>query len=141
MDISKYLENLNELENEVKSIRRIINDSRTIIDQVNSYEDALIVLNIKSLVKEGNSKDLNAYIKLKVIVKALNEGWVTEYTSYGGNSKWYPDFRFNGNRFEFSSIWCDSNFSSSGAHLSCKTREIAEHLGKNFLDIWNDFLL
>ena len=62
-----------------------------ITDKVNSFEDACQVLNIdKDKVFDSNLDSANdiAFKKLKVIVKALNEGWYPNWENQNENKYW-----------------------------------------------------
>lgn len=67
-------------------------DKRPIQERVRSYEDALAVLGEDAFpfdkVCPDMTKDEIAYIKLKTIVRSLNEGWVPELKE--GEYRYYP---------------------------------------------------
>ena len=101
MNKKDALKKLNSLENELKEMRSIIDASKTIFEKVKTYDDALTVLNIKNPITFNNTKDEIAYIKLKIIARALNEGWKPTFGNYSGEHKYYCRFRFNGNCTRF----------------------------------------
>ena len=111
-------------------------------------------------------KDIFAYAKLRIIAEALNEGW--EPTFDKDECRYYPwfyiytkdeydklddrykkycnivsDFIGNKNSRVYSvyvsnvSSLSDTNI---GSHLAFKTRELADYCGKQFIDIWAEFL-
>ena len=143
MNRKEALLKLNSLEDEVKVLRNIIDSSKNIFDKVKSYEDALVVLNIKNPITFNNTKDEIAYIKLKIIARALNEGWKPKFGNYSGEHKYYCRFRFNGNctRFHYEGVSCDSGHSSVTNHLAFRNKETADYAGKKFISIWNDYLM
>lgn len=117
-----------------------------------------------------NDYDLVAYLQLRIITAALNEGWEPQFTE--DEYRWYPWFYFynnkeiedmsdeqraelcrcvgrsyhNANAFGGLSYACaDSAFSSSasssGARLAFKTEELAKYAGKQFIEIYRDFII
>lgn len=113
-------------------------------------------------------KDIIAYAKLRIIAEALNEGWKPKFD--GNECRYYPWFyiytkkeyeeldeyekkecrvvgRSNSNAVAgggvvFVGVGGASSYSDAGygSRLSFKTREIAEYFGKQFIDIWAEFL-
>ena len=101
------------------------------------------------------TQDLIAYIKLRIISAALNEGWEPQYTE--NESRWFPWFHRlseNGMKRGDSShssaicalsfanttdVWSRSNASRS-ERLACKSKELATYFGKQFIGIWADYL-
>ena len=115
------------------------------------------------------AENLIAYTKLRVICAALNEGWEPKFD--GDERRYYPWFymvsrtgykelfgdeeeergaacRFKNNAdascdLAYAYVNCSSLQTNAGigAHLSLKTRELAEYCGKQFMNIWADYLL
>lgn len=74
-------------------------DTRPVTERVKTFEDALNELGTESrLVQEwevfnaleGGSTDLEAYLKLRIICAALNEGWEPDFTEE--ETRWFPWF-------------------------------------------------
>lgn len=66
--------------------------TQKITDHVKTFEDACSRLGLNSgMFLPGDSKDEIAYKKLKVIAKALNEGWQPDWTN-SNQYKYYPWF-------------------------------------------------
>lgn len=113
-------------------------------------------------------KDVIAYHKLRIIAAALNEGWKPEFTE--DEYRYYPyyclytkqeydnlsyeekkSFRAVGraliDAFAHGGLVCayavgafsDSN-ANHGSRLAFKNRELAEYSGKQFIDIYKDFV-
>ena len=105
-------------------------------------------------------KDIVAYLKLRIISAALNEVWKPLFTEY--EERWYPWFNlwtkeelkdksdewkadnklwlFGGSVFAFTyAVWSPDDAQTS-ARLAVKSEELAEYFGKQFIDIWADFL-
>ena len=110
--------------------------------------------------------DILAYFKLRIITKALNEGWEPKFIP--GEYRWAPYFllytkeeiekidaekkarvvfrsgvnalAFGGVSFAFANF--DSAFVSAniGSRLAFKSEELAEYAGKQFTEIYADFI-
>src|SRR5574344_1385511 len=69
-------------------------DNRPVTERIKTFEDACKELGEEHLfVKQYNSNemdDLDAYLKLRIICAALNEGWKPEFTE--DEYRWYPWF-------------------------------------------------
>lgn len=151
---------------------------KNIMERVKTFEDACEVLGEEhSYVQEYRSvandnfdftQDLIAYLKLRIICAALNDGWKPTFSD--GECRYYPWFDiYNKNEFEklnkdekkkcrvvgrssydayafgfvvFSSvnISTSSSYSYHGSQIVFKTRELAEYCEKQFIDIWSDYL-
>lgn len=113
-------------------------------------------------------KDIIAFAKLRIIAEALNEGWKPTFKD--GECRYYPWFYiYTKKEYEeldedekkecrvvyrsfssasasggvvYASVGGASSYSDAGygSRLSFKTREIAEYFGKQFIDIWAEFL-
>ena len=124
---------------------------------------------IESSFKEAdNNLHLFAYARLVIIAEAMNEGWKPKFD--GDECRYYPWFyiytkkeyeeldedekkecrvvgRSNGNAYAGGGIvYASASYASSvsvadyGSRLAFKTRELAEYCGKQFIDIWENFL-
>lgn len=110
--------------------------------------------------------DIIAYLKLRIIAAALNESWEPKFTK--DEWRYYPYFYLitkeeyeqlsdeekkrcvgrssdsanAGGGLVYASTGGGSAHSntSSGVRLAFKTRELAEYAGKQFIDIWADFV-
>ena len=126
------------------------------------------VVNYHIVSKVTSTKDIIAFAKLRVIVEALNEGWnptfsKSEYRYYllfniyskekfDSLSEYYKNRcsiirRSYGNPNAVDSFVCPfvydaslSPYNHGGSRLCFKTRELAEYCGKQFIDIWADYL-
>ena len=107
-------------------------------------------------------KDVLAYHKLRIIVAALNEGWKPEFTQ--DEHRYYPYYCFytkeryellsdvekekrrantvvyDGLFFAYASCTFSGPYTSHGFRLAFKNRELAEYAGKQFIDIYKDFV-
>ena len=123
--------------------------SQKITDRVKTYEDACTELGINPL-NEAQLMDLGltkhdiAYQKLATIIKALNEGW--EPDVFDSNIyRWYPWFTPNESpsSFAFAASLCDSAvaYAGSGSRLCLKNGKLSDYCGKQFINLWKQFIL
>lgn len=165
-----------------KAIKEALGDKFSealpVVERVKTYEDAVNELGEKHPYVEVASssswrfpgeinKDIVAYLKARVVVAALNEGWQPEYVP--GECRWYPWYeliskedyeamsedekqerrcvgRSNVNAHAdgglvFSYAYYASSYSDavSGSRLAFKSEELAEYAGKQFAELFADF--
>lgn len=140
--------------------------------RIKTFEDACREIGIdaeawnRDKISLGLEPDVLAFLKLRIIVKALNEGWEPQFTE--DECRYYPWFilytreeynkldeeeksrvvyRSNNNGYALGGVSCayasyDSSNSSAfiGVRLAFKTSELAAYCGRQFLDIWADFV-
>ena len=121
---------------------------KSVMDRIKTFADAYDALGKEHVfVKEHNnaaaigcSADLAAYIDLRIIVAALNEGW--EPTFVKGEDRWYPWFEIEDSDVAYADAYSDSSLTNSvyGSLLAFKSEELAEYAGKQFIDIYKFFL-
>ena len=159
-------------------------DNRPVTERIKTFEDACnelgedhpMVSVYDALVSRANGeqslaewmgKDVVAFLKLRIITEALNEGWHPKFTE--DEYRYYPWFYiYTKEEYDnFSEevqrrcvgragyhalangglVYAYANYASSnsvadyGSRLAFKTRELAEYCGKQFIDIWADFLV
>lgn len=152
---------------------------KDIRDRVKTFEDAcnelgqdhpLVVQYLQtSSAYRGDalSEDLIAYLKVRIITAALNEGWTPQFTT--DEYRFYPWFvlytqkeidemkeenkrRVLGRSYYYANAYAGaacsnayyaSTYSSTdrGGRLCFKTEKLAEYAGKQFLDIWAEFMM
>ena len=123
----------------------------------------------KSTVAGANiNSDVVAFLKLRIICAALNEGWQPQFTE--DEWRWYPWFylytdeelsekseewktshalRMIGDRYhsDYVGIACapdrapSNSYSTLGSRLCLKSEALATYCGTQFIDIWADFIL
>lgn len=143
-------------------------------DRIKTFEDAMMALGEEHpLVREWHlgenlSPDLEAYLQLRVIVAALNEGWEPQFTE--DEERYYPwhwlytrkeidnmeaselkdrnmvstekyQTDYAGFAYANSGTAPSSSNTYLGSRLCLKSDALAEYCGKQFTDIWADFLL
>ncbi len=147
---------------------------KDITERVKSFEDACRELGKSHpLVCQYNAIDdvdtnLNAYLKLRIICAALNEGWEPKFTE--DEVRWYPWFwlyttqeiedmdeqekqerhLISTGDYETGYAGFASAYSATapsgantriGSRLCLKSEALAVYCGKQFIDLWADFNL
>ena len=148
----------------IDGVYKIVDDKpRDICERIKTFEDAcnyLSNLNCQEEFKFSDmlydlthcvchTKDLDAYIKLRIICAALNEG----ETMNDKHDWYYPFFRgvpFGGHAsvgslagFVYSSSVTAPSYAyaSIGSRLCLKDKRLSDYCGKQFKDLWLDFYL
>ena len=120
-----------------KDIKEIIKTFDDVIRELG--DDPEEFKNAISIMEEP---DEIAYVKLKLIAKALNEGWTPDWSN-GEWDKWYPWFNMDNSssagRFSFADAVVQSSYSGVGSRLCFKSKDLATYAGTQFLDIYKDF--
>lgn len=157
-------------------------DNRPVTERIKTFEDACDALGedhlfvqmfhdiyYKSEKAGANINcDVVAYLKLRIICAALNEGWEPQYTE--DEWRYYPwhflyteseindmdaderadrhmmsagDFKteYAGFAYAYSSYAPSSTSADIGSRLCLKSRDLAIYCGKQFIDLWADFEL
>lgn len=122
---------------------------QSITDRIKTYEDAceelgINPLNEDKLIELGLTKHDIAYQKLATIIKALNEGWIPDVCN-SNIYRWCPWFRPNGSpsafAFDYSYYEYSVAAAGSASYLCLKSKELSDYVGKQFLDLWKEFIL
>lgn len=154
--------------------------SKDITERIKTFEDACkelgsdhpLVLayqntNLRDAEVANDNKDIIAYMKLRIIVAALNEGWEPQFIP--GEYRWSPYFVLytkdeidemdektrarvvfrsdssavagGGVSFAYSSSGSANVYAVIGSRLAFKTDDLAEYAGKQFIEIYADFML
>ena len=120
-----------------------------VTERVKTFEDACKVLgrepyDEEQLAKLGLPKNDIAYLKMVVIVEALNEGWDPDVCN-SDVERWYPWFKPNGSPSSFafhgSTYVYVLALAGSGSRLALKSEQLANYCGKQFLELWKEILL
>lgn len=120
----------------------------SITDQVKTFQDACEILGIDGEVITGSINDalsddaesITANIKLIIIARALNEGWVPDWSN-GSQYKYIPWFKHKSG-FGLSYYDYDDWYTTTtvGSRLCFKTKELAEYAAEQFADLYKDYL-
>ena len=153
---------------------------KDVTERINTFEDACnelgnshpLVLayqntNLRDKEVADDNKDIIAYLKLRIIVAALNEGWEPQFVP--GEYRWAPYFILytkdeidKMNEEERTGVVCRSSnnaYASGGvsfassyydaddvvtyiwSRLAFKSGKLAEYAGHQFIEIFADFML
>ncbi|MBR5276820.1 MAG: hypothetical protein IKU35_06770 [Bacteroidaceae bacterium] len=147
-------------------------DNRPVTERVKTFEDAVRELGDEHpFVKEwhlgdGLSADLEAYLKLRIIAAALNEGWEPKFTTdeyryfpwfvlyteeeYNELSdedktlvvqrSYFYSYSYGGVAFVYADYDSSYTFSAGGSRLAFKNSDLAKYAGKQFIEIYADFV-
>lgn len=120
-----------------------------ITQRVKSFENACMELSIAPALPEvsglplKHQKAMIALYMLIIITEALNEGWKPDWNN--PELKYWPWFYYYGASAGFSYVDTDSAASYThatfGARLCYKSRSLAEYSARQFIHLWNDYLL
>lgn len=130
-----------EIELTEEQLEKINNTKFGDYRDIRTFEDACEALGKKWAEPKGLAVDIIAYMKLRIIAKALNGGsWMTYQDTDEG--KYYPYFNATGSASGFSYFGFSYGRSSSnvGSRLTFKTADIAKHAGTQFLEIYNQYI-
>lgn len=151
---------------------------KNIMERVRTFEDACRTLGEEHpmVLAYQNTKihitdyfctgDVIAYLKLRIICAALNEGWEPKFTT--DEYRWFPWFELftqqelddmseeqrsrvvarslssayadGGVAYAYAYHAASSAATGYGSRLAFKSKELAEYCGKQFIDIWADFV-
>ena len=108
---------------------------------MNGDKDAGKLLDEWKISSQVGSKDLLAYLKLRIITYALNEGWKPQYTK--GELRWYfwYDIITKEQYYKISAFASSSLRTDCGSRLAFKSKELAEYAGKQFVEIYEEYCL
>ena len=106
---------------------------------IKTLEDACGVLGIKP-PSEIEDPDIVAYQKLKIIIRAINQGWTPDWND-SNQYKYWPWFVLSsGFGFSYSFYSYDYADTSVGSRLCFESREKSDYTAQQFLDLYKQFL-
>jgi hypothetical protein len=117
--------------------------SGKITDRIKTFEDACAALEEDpddNQFTDGEPDEI-AYRKIKVIARALNEGWKPNWNN-SNEYKWYPWFYLNNPGFRFIDTYfdCTYTYTTGGSRLCFKSQDLAKYAGEQFLNLYKDFI-
>ena len=140
---------------------------QNVMERIKTFEDAVVELSNRAMngdkdagklldewkiiIFSANSKDLLAYLKLRIITYVLNEGWKPKFEE--NEHRYYPWFQLktsHGGNYANAScglVCADANSVSTcsntgcGSRLAFKSKELAEYVAKQFLEIYEEYCL
>lgn len=153
-------------------------DNRPVTERIKTFTDACNVLGdehplvtqyrLTAAAYKGDpmTEDFIAYLKLRIIVAALNEGWEPKFEK--GEYRYFPRFYFYTKEeydklddevkgrcvlrsgyytnsyygFDLAITYHDASYSFTcfGSRLAFRTRELAAYAGRQFIEEWADFM-
>ena len=124
---------------------------KNIIDKVKTFEDACQILginpnNYKLIVDKNMGLDnlelvTNAFLKLAIITRCLNEGWKPNWDD-DKETKYYPWFYMDNIRsFGLHVVSCHSSNSGVSGWLCFKNEDLCKYATKQFKDIYEAYML
>ena len=164
---------------ELKETEAQTDANRPITERVKTFEDACRELgedhtfvlayqntNLRDPEVAEENRDILAYMKLRIIAAALNEGWEPQFTE--DEERWYPWFTlwteeelseksdewkadrhlistgdysgdYAGFAFAYSHNAPSNTDSDFGSRLCFKSEALATYCGKQFISLWADF--
>ena len=157
-------------------------EERPVTERIKTFEDACrelgednaLVIHYRNFIKENGEKDISmadivAYMKLRIVCAALNEGWEPQFME--NEWRWYPwhflwtaeeladkdeewkcshalidtgDYQQEGYAgFAYANSFNYSSHSDAtfGSRLCLKDEALADYCGKQFIELWADFKL
>ena len=166
----------------VNGVLTLVDDTpKDITERIKTFEDACEELGndnpfvrtyngYANCTSEENKNDVDiiAYLKLRIITAALNEGWTPKFTK--DELRWYSCFKlWTAKELSMMDNWwrddkhiiltdgyledyvafvcsgtsytCQGTAAYIGSHLCFKNKELAEYCGKQFISLWADFCL
>jgi hypothetical protein len=108
------------------------------IDEINPSQEVLTF--IKTQFEDGRLRSSQAYVKLCIIIEALNEGWIPNWGD-SNEYKYYPWFNMSSSGL--SCYYYDDRLSYSyvGSRLCTKTADLAKYAANQFNDIYVEHML
>jgi hypothetical protein len=112
---------------------------------IKSFEDACekLGINPEEVYNEDvDTKDEIAYKRLKIIYKAINNGWVPDYNNKN-QYKYYPYFQVLSSGLGYSNADYNIDYTGTyvGVRLCTENSEKAVYIGKTFKSEYEDYLL
>lgn len=151
----KAKEKLAKIEKQAEQLRVIINAKDDITDRIKTFGDACKAIGTseKDFNKAVNTycEDTIAYEKLKIIVRALNEGWLPDWKNEN-EYKYWPYFTLlvgghasygtdAGLVYVYSHAAPAAANADVGSRLCFKSGDLAKYAGNQFKDIYEKFIL
>ena len=164
----------------VDSVLTLVDEKpQDVTERIKTFEDALNELEVRAANGDNTAKmlyddwhnvttdsdDLIAYLQLRIITAALNEGWEPQFTK--GERRWYFWYdlitkeqydklsdkdksrvvgRGGGSAYAYYGLVCSgANYASSGSNtclgsrLAFKSEKLAAYAGRQFAEIYADF--
>lgn len=153
-------------------------DNRPVTERIKTFEDACNALGdehplvtqyrLTAAAYKGDpmTEDFIAYLKLRIIVAAINEGWEPKFEK--GEYRYFPWFYLYtkeqydelddeekgrcvlrsgyNSHSSYGFVFCNASYDASysyasfGSRLTFRSRELAAYAGRQFIEEWADFM-
>jgi hypothetical protein len=117
---------------------------KNVIERIKTIDDVLAEHGFTMQEFKNNfaklDEDEKAYKLLKMLATTLNEGWLPDWNNRN-QPKYFAWFEMGGSsgfRFHVYDHWRSA--SDVGSRLCFKSRELAEHAGKQFTEVYKQFM-
>ena len=120
-------------------------DSRPVTERIKTLADALAATgktmpDFSALPEEMQGK-YRALFAIEVITAALNEGWQPDWNNTA-EYKYYPYFKVSsGFVFDYADCLYSYAGGGNGARLCFKTAALAEYAGRQFTELYKEFMM
>lgn len=123
----------------------------SVTDRVKTFKDACKELSINpddylqvqliTGMDPADTRSIQAYAKLTIVIRALNEGWIPDWNN-DDKYKYYPWFEMDasGSGLVFDNYGDWDTGAGAGSRLCFKSSDLAKYAGETFKDLYNDFL-
>ena len=115
-------------------------EKRTFED-IRTFEDACEELGIdpQTVVHENDTPDEAAYKKLKIVVRAINQGWTPDWNN-SNQYKWWPYFNLSsGSGFSRTGSDYDFGLTCVGSRLCFESEAKSNYAAKQFNELYKQF--
>jgi hypothetical protein len=109
---------------------------------IKTFKDACEYLGIdkESIINSNDTPDEAAYKKIKIIVKAINQGWTPDWAN-SNQYKWWPYFNLSsGFGFSYANDSYAYTVTFVGSRLCFESEAKAKYAGTQFIDFYKQFL-
>lgn len=117
----------------------------SITERVQTIEDAyhelgMSPIDITTMKANGFTDDEIVYRNLKIVTMALNEGWVADWDN-AEECKYVPYFDCSSGFAFYSANYCYLYaYTGNASRLCFKTSALAEYAGKQFIELYKEFI-
>jgi hypothetical protein len=124
---------------------KLTEQPKNITERIKTVDDVLAWHNLDKASWARSCADLTddekAYRLLKLLAKALNQGWTPDWNNHN-EYKYYPWFEMGGSpgfRFLDSADW--GSCSGVGSRLCFISEEVADYIAQQFIDLYRDYFV
>jgi len=111
-------------------------------EDIKTFEDACEELGIdpETVTHKNDTSDEASYKKLKIVIRAINQGWVPDWSNKS-QQKWWPWFNLSsGFGFSDSNCYCDRTTTGVGSRLCFESEAKSNYAATQFIDLYKQFL-